>query len=212
MNPARTNHQVRVRNSAHNETYHLQVTPSVGVAPESQSQNFALPRDPLEDIPNDPRSWETSLEIRVLARAGNTILYQTSMLYNLRHQSADLTQFDFVNPVAPTDPSGNYPSSFTDSRPTGTTGYYRYEIFRQQTGLPGTLAVGSRTHGITGAFQPEKDHAPVVRGIDLPVVVGEQVFWIQTRATFKNSAGTSLGPHDIAPKSPDLNVELYPEP
>jgi len=211
-NGSRNNYQVRVRNSPHNKVYLLQTFPSLGVAGESGNQTFILPKDALEDIPNDPRSWETSLEVRVAARAGSSILYETTIRYDLRHPSADLSQFDFSNPVGPTNPPGNYPANFTDARPTGAAGFYRYEIYRQVTGSPGTYYVGGLTHGIYGAAIPEKDHPSVNSSVSLPVVSGEQVFWIQPQASFKNSAGTSLGQYDIAPKSPDLMVETTEAP
>lgn len=208
--PARNSHRIRLFDGTGTppEIFE-QVIPSLGVSPESASRAFDLPTDPLEVPANDPRSYETGLVLRVAARVNGVAVYSSEILYDLRHQSADVTDFSFVNPVVRTDPPGDYPAVFTDSRPTGPLGNYHYDVFRRNFHpSQNTTKVDDRTHGIAGAWQPPKDHDPVNIFLNLPVVAGDQLFWVRPRATYKNSNGANIGRFDVAPKSPNLNHAL----
>lgn len=167
---------------------------------ESNSTTFELP---LENALIET-SWETGIQVIVDARDGGTIL-QTKSLTNVLHPSADLIALTFNSEV--TSP-GEHAATFTDDRPTGASSHYAYDIYRETITPSTRTLVGKQTHGVPGAFQVTANHAQVVRSIQLPVIAGDQIFWITPCVTYKNTAGTTLGRHDISHKTPNLPITL----
>jgi len=198
------NHRIRVRDEAGN-LLHSAVVP-YGGGTASGVTDFNLP---LADA--NPHSWETGIQVIVNPRNGSSQLGQLSISY-VGHASTDMVDFIFNTGVVPATPPGVYASTLTDDRPTGALSHYQYDVTRRVFSPQSSTQVAQATHGILGPFSIKVDHATTPIVMPLPVVVGQQMYWVRSRASFKNSAGINLGRFDIAPKSPNLYAEIIPAP
>lgn len=199
-----TNHRIRVRDESGN-LIHSAIIPYFG-GTANGATTFDLP---LADA--NPRSWETGIQVIINARNGTTQLSDLSFSY-VGHASTDMTDFVFDTEVVPASPQGVYSSTLTDARPTGAISHYKYDVTRRVFSPQSSTQVAQATHGILGPFSIKADHASTPIVMPLPVVVGQQMYWVRSRETFKNSAGINLGRFDIAPKSPNLYAEIIPAP
>lgn len=197
--PTTTNHRIRVRDESGNLIHQVSVPYPGG--PANGVTNFNLPLATVH-----PRSWETGIQVIIEPRNGGSALGLFSFSY-VGHASTEMTDLQFDSPVVPASPPGVYPATLTDSRPTGAVSHYKYDVTRRVFNPQSSTLVAQSTHGILGPFSIKKDHPATPIVLSLPVVAGQQMYWVRSRETFKNSKGVNLGRYDIARKSPNLYAD-----
>lgn len=166
---------------------------------------------PLND-PMDVRSYEQDYQHRVRVynafNAGGTQLARSDFDY-VRMPSSDLKSVPATLGTVPPVMTGMHNFQFTDSRPTGSDAYYKYDVSSQTTTVPAIVTLHA-TFGHTLVGQVTTVHPPAVQNTVVPINPGLQVLYAQPKRSFFKTDGTFIIRNLIGTKTVNLYVNGTP--